>query len=63
MNHCSTMEPDLFEILQENWEQRRKAYNEKETGEQEEILDYFDGALEKLGEVLFGEDSELNDLE
>ena len=53
---------DLLETLKENWEQMRKAYNEKDDGEKEEMLNYFNSAIENFGETLFGDDSESNEL-
>ena len=49
---------DLVETLKENWDQMRKAYDEKDDAEKEEILDYFNSALDNFGELLFGADSE-----
>ena len=40
----------------------RKAYNEKDDEEKEEMLNYFNSALDNFGETLFGDDSESNEL-
>ena len=53
---------DLVETLTENWNQMRKSYNEKDAGEKEEMLDFFNSAIDNLGEILFGDDSESAEL-
>ena len=53
---------DLVDTLKENWDQMRKAYNEKDDAEREEMLDYFNSALDNFGEILFGADSESDEL-
>ena len=54
---------DLVKTLKENWDQMRKAYDEQDDAEKEEILDYFNSTLDNFGELLFGADSEKDDLE
>ena len=53
---------DLVEALQANWDHMRKQFNEKEAAEQEEMLEYFNSAIDNLGETLFGADSESGEL-
>ena len=40
----------------------RKQYTDKPAAEREEMLDYFNSALDNFGEILFGADSESDEL-
>ena len=54
---------EVCEMLSENWQQFREKYNSLEQEEQDEMLEHFDSILENLGDILFGEDSNDEDMQ
>ena len=53
---------EVCEMLSENWQQFRDKYNALAQDEQDEMLEHFEGIIENLGDILFGEDSSDEDV-
>ena len=53
---------DIVEALQENWTHVKEKYRSMKADEQEELMDHFNSAIDNLGDILFGEDSEADEL-
>ena len=49
-------------MLSENWQQFRDKYYALAQEEQDEMLEHFEGIIENLGDILFGEDSSDEDV-
>ena len=54
--------PEMLELMEENWEELQSAFAGHSNEEQEELLDYFNSAIEDLGDNLFGNDASFEDL-
>ena len=53
---------EVCEMLSENWQQFRDKYNALAQEEQDEMLEHFEGIMDNLGDILFGEDSNDEDV-
>ena len=53
---------EVCEMLSENWQQFRDKYNALVQEEQDEMLEHFEGIMDNLGDILFGEDSNDEDV-
>ena len=54
---------EVIEMLAQNWHQFRDNYNSLEQEEQDGLLRHFESLIENLGDILFGEDSNAEDME
>ena len=48
--------------MQENWTQVKEKYKSLKADEKDEMMNYFNSAIENLGDILFGDDSEASEL-
>ena len=54
---------EIIELMVDNWEQIQEKFSGQTQSEKEEMMDHFNSAIENLGDVLFGEDSNIDDFE
>ena len=53
---------EVCDMLSENWDQFREQYLALDPQDQDDMLEHFEGVIENLGDILFGEDSNEEDL-
>ena len=53
---------EVCDMLSENWSQFREQFLALGPEDQDEMLEHFESVIENLGDILFGEDSNEEDL-
>ena len=53
----------VIEMLTQNWTQFRDNFNSLEKEERDELFGHFEAFMENLGDILFGPDSNAEDME
>ena len=52
----------LIELFSENWDQLQEKFKAQSAQEQEDMLQHFNGAADSLGDALFGNESNIEEL-
>ena len=52
---------ELVDLMVDNWDQLQDKYKNQSVEDREEMMDHFNGALNNLGDTLFGDDATPDD--
>ena len=53
----------MLELMVENWDQLQEKFADYSESEKEEMIDHFNNTIENLGDMLFGDDANVDDFE
>ena len=54
---------EMLELMVENWDQLQEKFADYSESEKEEMIDHFNNTIENLGDMLFGDDANVDDFE